>query len=186
MSVVPEHVVTLSLPAEVPALRLLAVPACEPPYDDELAAQTRAAGAAPGPGRPLRRLVPLRLVDDDEAAQLPAAAAVDPAGLPSVRPIARALVQGLLEVLAGVRPVSQLRRITSAELYDQLEAQVQGQPQATGRRPGTGAVRSLHVQERGAVAEVCARVDRHGRAAALALRLEASDGSWRCTEVAGV
>ncbi|MDP9434995.1 MAG: Rv3235 family protein, partial [Actinomycetota bacterium] len=107
--------------------------------------------------------------------------------LPPVRPVAHALVQGLLEVLAGVRPVTQLKRRTSTELYDDLEARVHAQPRVTGARPLTGAVQSLHVQEPApGVAEVCATVRRGPRAAALALRLEHLDGQWCCTSLAGL
>jgi hypothetical protein len=45
----------------------------------------------------------------------------------------------------------------------------------------------LHVQERPeGVVEVCATVQRGGRVAALALRLEGFDGRWRCTVLQGV
>ena len=60
-------------------------------------------------------------------------------------------------------------------------------PRVTGSRPGTGAVRSVHVQQRpDGVAEVCATVHRGQRMAALALRLEGRDGRWCCTELAGL
>ena len=107
--------------------------------------------------------------------------------LPPARPVAHALVQGLLEVLAGVRPVTQLQRGTTPELFAQLERVVHGRPRAVGARPVTGAVRSLHVQERpDGVAEVCATVRRGPRMAAVALRLEGIRGRWTCTELAGL
>jgi hypothetical protein len=176
----------------LPPLRLLPVPVCEPPYDDELEAQGRTPPvthfALPTPVGPLSSLppLPLRLVhdfddDDQTTSRTPASQ------LPQARPVAHALVQGLLEVLAGVRPVSQLQRSTSPELFLELEALVHGRPRATGSRPATGAVRSLHVQQRPeGVAEVCATVQRGRRAAAIALRLEGRDGQWRCTEIAGL
>lgn len=173
----------------LPSLRLLPVPPVEPPYDDELPAERLAAVPAPtAPVGPLRHLVPLRLVpavpDDDEEPLAPRTPVDD---LPPVRPVAHALVQGLLEVLAGVRPVTQLQRGTTPELFAQLEQVVHGRPRPTGARPRTGAVRSLHCQVRPeGVAEVCATVVRDGRAAALALRLEGIAGAWCCTEVAGV
>ena len=184
----------LSLVPALPALRLLPVPPCEPPYDDELAAGV-AVVAATAPIGPLRQLAPapLRLVpplpmapaqpDDEEDGPRRT-----PAGdLPAVRPVAQALVQGLLEVLAGVRPVSQLQRATTPELFAELEQLVHGRPRAAGPRPVTGALRSLHVQERPeGVAEVCATVRRGSRMAAVALRLEGLGGRWCCTEVAGL
>jgi hypothetical protein len=174
-------------------LRLLPAPPCEPPYDDELTAPAHRPGLhlAPAPvgGQGLTlRLVPrggcpLPAVDadDDEPARTPLSQ------LPPARPFAAALVQRLLEVLAGLRPVSQLQRDTSFELLGELELALTGRPRATGPRPTPRDVRSIHVQARDdGVAEVCATVRRGGRAAALALRLEGVDGAWRCTELVGV
>ena len=170
-----------------PSLVLLPVPVSEPPYDDEPGPGDRPrpvlvtrAAASVGP---LRALTPLRLVP-------PLVEKLSPAPLvelPSVRPVAQALVQALLEVLAGVRPLTQLRRRTTPELYEQLEALVHATPRVTGARPGSGAVRSVHVQEPApGVAEVCATVRRGTRAAAVALRLEHADDGWCCTSVDGL
>ena len=188
---VPSAEAPLALvPARVPTLRLLPVPPCEPPYDDERTGGLSVVAAAPAPVGPLRALppLPLRLVPalDDEDDDGPSAR-TPVADLPPARPVAHALVQGLLEVLAGVRPVSQLQRGTTPELFAELERVVHGRPRTTGARPRTGAVRSLHVQERPeGVAEVCATVSRGSRAAAVALRLEGIGGRWCCTEVAGL
>lgn len=179
----------LALVPALPALRLLPVPASEPPYDDELPVRLLAPAAVPL--GPLRGLVPapLRLVpalpardsDEDGPVRTPVS------DLPAARPVAHALVQGLLEVLSGVRPVSQLQRSTTPELFLELEQVVHGRPRAVGARPVTGAVRSLHVQERPeGVAEVCATVRRGPRMAAIALRLEGIGGRWCCTELAGL
>jgi len=176
--------------AALPALRLLPAPPSAPPYDDELPAATGRPAGLLAPVGPLRALAPapLRLVPDlppavpageeDERPRTPADL------LPPVRAVAHALVQGLLEVLAGVRPVGQLQRSTTPELFAQLELAVQARPRSTGARPVTGAVRSLHVQERPeGVAEVCATVHRGQRMAAVALRLEGLSGRWTCTEL---
>ena len=83
--------------------------------------------------------------------------------------------------------MTQLKRRTSAELYDELEARVHAEPRTTGRRPATGAVQSLHVQSPAhGVAEVCATVRRGPRSAAFALRLEHLKGSWCCTALTGL
>lgn len=174
----------------LPALRLLPAPPCAPPYDDELPAISNRPAGLLSPVGPVRGLAPapLRLVPDlpvpvpadeqDERPRTPSDL------LPPARPVAHALVQGLLEVLAGVRPVSQLQRSTTPELFAQLELAVHGRPRGTGTRPVTGAVRSLHVQERPeGVAEVCATVRRGQRMAAVALRLEGLSGRWTCTEL---
>lgn len=186
---VPHAEAPLALVPTLPALRLLPVPPCEPPYDDELPIRPT---AAPTPLGPLRGLTPspLRLVPTPspgygEDEQAPSRTPVS--DLPPARPVAHALVQGLLEVMAGVRPVTQLQRGTTPELFAQLERVVHGRPRAVGTRPVTGAVRSLHVQERAeGVAEVCATVRRGPRMAAVALRLEGIAGRWTCTELAGL
>jgi hypothetical protein len=189
MSVTETEALLAPAPApSLPALRLLPVPVNAPPYDDELPTRPAARTTPLGPLRALAPL-PLRLVPDlppqldDEDAPLRT-----PTGaLPPARPVAHALVQGLLEVLAGVRPVSQLQRSTTPALFEQLERVVHSRPRPAGSRPVTGAVRSLHVQQRpDGVAEVCATVRRGPRMAAIALRLEGVGGRWCCTELAGV
>lgn len=187
---VPSPEAPLALVPSLPVLRLLPVPASEPPYDDELPARALAPTAPIGPLRALAP-APLRLVP-----ALPAAVPDDEDGaprrtpardLPPARPVAHALVQGLLEVLGGVRPVSQLQRGTTPELFTQLEQVVHGRPRPSGTRALTGSVRSLHVQERPeGVAEVCATVRRGARMAAVALRLEGVGGRWCCTELVGI
>ncbi len=164
----------------LPVLRLLPPPPSAPPYDDELAVPP----SAPGPLPPLRELTRARLqVVQDVEAQQPRRTTPSSA-LPPVRTAARVLVQGLLEVMAGVRPVRQLETRTSPELYLRLEALAPTGP--TGQRGPTG-LRSLHVQEhQDGVAEVCATVHRNGRAAALALRLEGDRDRWCLTDVAGL
>jgi hypothetical protein len=176
----------LHAPDRLAPLCLLPVPVCEPPYDDELpdrvGVRLSLVRALPSPVGPLAHLPALRLVAPPEPSTPASAQQV-----PAARPVARALVQGLLEVLGGVRPVTQLRRRTSLELYADLEERVRAQPRPVGVRPSTGAVLSLHVQQPAdSVAEVCATVRRGPRAAALALRLELEGGAWCCTAIAGL
>lgn len=94
--------------------------------------------------------------------------------------------QALVEVLAGDRPVAQLLRWTSTEVYADLQRRVllTVAPTAGQRRPGSGAaaVRRVHVDEPGTgVAEVAAVVRSGPRCRALALRLEGVNGRWVCT-----
>jgi hypothetical protein len=174
-----------ALPAETlavvprPALRLVPAPPSAPPYDDE-----------PGTAPILRLVTPLAPLPevgpfDDDA--WVAAARTPTAALPAAQGFARVLLQAVLEVAAGVRPVKQLQRDTSPELYTRLLETLSGRPRATGTRPDQRAIRSVHVQQRPeGIAEVCATV-RHGeRTLALALRLEGLDGRWKCTELLGV
>jgi hypothetical protein len=186
-------------PAALPALRLLPAPVSAPPYDDELpqGAPLRvltgaAVPAAPSSGGPPEQAAaPLRMLPDppvgadDHADAEPARTPLSQ--LPPPRPFAHALVQRLLEVMAGLRPIGQLQPDTSLELYDQLAEGLTGRARATGARPTRRDVRSLHVQARAdGVAEVCATVRRGGRVQALAFRLEGRSGAWRCTELLGV
>lgn len=162
-------------------LRLLPAPCSEPPYDDErpggrpLPLRPTALGA-----RPLRVVPPLA---DDESWEPARTAASD---LPPAQPFAHALVQRLLEVLAGVRPLKQLQRDTTLDVYDELERVLATRPRVSGPRPDGRAIRSVRVQQRPeGVAEVSATVRRGNRYGAVALRLEGVDGAWRCTELVG-
>jgi len=105
------------------------------------------------------------------------------ADLPEPRGWAARLVQALVEVLAGDRPVGQLVRWTSAEVYDDVAALTL--PATAGRTTtARGVVRSVHVSEPvDGVAEVAALVRRGRRTTAVALRLEGLDGRWQCTAV---
>lgn len=189
-----------------PALRLLPAPGSEPPYDDELTPRRalHPVGSAapallpvtPAPAPVRLRLVPQRqdpppaasafgsaLDDDDDVVR----SRTPLAQLPAPRPFAHALVQRLLEVQAGLRPLSQLQRDTSFELFTELEQTLPRRPRQAGPRPTRRDVRSVHVQaSQDGVAEVCATVHRSGRSTALALRLEGVGGAWRCTALLGV
>jgi hypothetical protein len=176
LTAVPE-----AAPDSGPGLRLLPAPCSEPPYDDErpggqpLPLRPRSFGP-----RPLRVVPPLGDDDWSLPTRTPAA------DLPPAQPFAHALVQRLLEVLAGVRPLAQLQRDTTLEVYDGLERVLTTRPRANGPRPDGRAVRSVHVQQRPeGIAEVSATVRRGGRYGAVALRLEGVNGSWRCTELVG-
>jgi len=141
--------------ALAPGLRLLPAPCSEPPYDDER------PGGRPLPLRPSTfNPRPLRLVppvDED-----PSLVQLD--DLPPVQPFAHALIQRLLEVSAGVRPLKQLQRDTSLDVYDALEQILSARPRRTGPRPDGRAIRSVRVQQRPeGIAEVSATVRTGGR-----------------------
>lgn len=188
----------------LPTLRLLPAPVSDPPYDDERPASPalrlvgpadcapRLTPSTPRPAAALGHLRPPALStvrvhrrsddpDDDDVVRTPSAE------LPPPRAFAHALVQRVLETWAGVRPLPQLQRDTSPDLYAHLEAALGARPVPRGTRPTGRDVRSLHVQQRpDGVAEVCATVHRGTRTAALALRLEGRRGRWICTELVGV
>jgi hypothetical protein len=181
MSAAPIELSLAPQPESSPGLRLLPAPCSEPPYDDErpggraLPLRPRALG-----NRPLRIVPPLPTDDWSVPSRTPAA------DLPPAQPFAHALVQRLLEVLAGVRPLAQLQRDTTLEVYGELERVVTTRPRTNGPRPNGRSVRSIHVQQRPeGIAEVSATVRRGVRYGAVALRLEGVEGSWRCTEIIG-
>jgi hypothetical protein len=98
--------------------------------------------------------------------------------------------QALVEVVGGHRPVTQLARWTSRDVFRDLERRAQLVARATTTAPDTpplrstirSQVRSVHVSRPSTgVAEVSVHV-RHGdRSRALALRLDLVEGRWVCT-----
>lgn len=89
------------------------------------------------------------------------------------------LAQGIAEALAGHRPVQQLVRWTDESVYEMLTHRLTGRVPPAGPRP---RVRSIRISRpRDGVVEATAVVDTAGRCRALALRLEADHGHWRCT-----
>jgi hypothetical protein len=104
------------------------------------------------------------------------------AKLPEPKPWAGRLVQAIVEVTGGARPIGQLVRWTSTEVYDLVRRRCRF-VMAVEPSMRTGAiVRSIHVDEPAdGVAEVCAVVQQGGRCRAIALRLEGVDGRWQCT-----
>ena len=200
--------VTCDEPARI---RIMPVPRTDPPYDDELELAPPIAvttggvqgalalaftlpGGLPTLPSPPVPLVQLRAVPDDisQFAEEPDDPAVRPqlttrANLPDPHRFAGRLAQAILEVVSGARPAAQLARWTSKPVYDDISRRLSRL--ASSGAPGlrgvvAGCVRSVHVTEPlDGIAEVCAIVQREGRALAVALRLEGLDGRWMCTEL---
>jgi hypothetical protein len=96
------------------------------------------------------------------------------------------LVQAVVEVLAGDRPLLQLMRWLDIAVYERLAEHVTnraGRP--PGARPGpVRAVRSVHLCEpRAGVVEAAVVVGSGARVRAVAVRLEGARGRWRCTRL---
>jgi hypothetical protein len=110
--------------------------------------------------------------------------------LPDARSWSTRLAHATVEVLGGARPLSQLRRWTSDEVYAQLSRTGRrggpvGDPRAGRIRPARVVVRAVRVCEvADGIVEACAVVDDGRRARAFAFRLEGTDGRWRCTRLA--
>lgn len=150
--------------------------------------------AAPPAAPPPRRRTPLRLVpdpDDEEPRSVPTEDGDDEVdchhAIPQVhRPWVARLAQALLEALTGERPYGQLLPWTSDQVFaavaKQARRHARTRPQTAPTRRAPGHARTVRVdQPRPEVAEVCALVRRGPRTQAIALRLEAHRGRWRCT-----
>lgn len=190
------------------SLRRVPTPRSEPPYDDELDDPPAAARAATpwvqgalaldvpldaGETWPRPAHAPLHVVETDDPPSPdlqeddPDDAEPDPhQPVPPVhRPWLGRLAQALVEVLSGERAPRQLLTWTSDEVYAAITARTAALARDRSgeltRRPPV-QLRTVHVSQPAAgVAEVCALVHRGGRARALALRVEARRGRWRCT-----
>jgi hypothetical protein len=167
-------------PAAAPGLHLRLVRSPQPPLADPREPVRLLHPGVPAP-RPLHRPGPRPKPDRPR----------DPDGdfgptwstradLPSPRDAGRSIVLLVLEVMAGRRPATQLRGVTTPGLFASLSG---------GRRPrwcadGTAplVLGRVHVCEPvDGVAEVSVVARRAGRAHAVAARLEGLDGRWRCT-----
>ena len=189
--------------------RQMPLPLREPPFDDERGDGNRrpvqgvatstpvtqgslalahvlpcGTPAVPEPATALH-LVDLGVVDlgaGGVAAPMPTQgrrASTRPAEPADARRWSARLAQGIAEVLAGHRPVQQLVRWTDESVYEMLTHRLIGRVPPAGPRP---RVRSIRISRpRDGVVEASAVVDTAGRCRALALRLEADHGHWRCT-----
>lgn len=189
------------LPSE-PPLFIRLVPPCDPPFDDERPPWERTWPPQQPSGwvqLPLLDRVDLELpcllppvFELAETSPPPSASATDDdgfferqpterEGLPEPGPVAGRYVRAILEVLSGQRQSRQLTKVMTPDVLEQLECL------GTGAVPRVWAstLRSLHVSEPlPGVAEVCAILQRDGRATALAMRMAGLDGRWVITSSA--
>ncbi len=204
--------------AATAALKVSSAPLLEPPYDDEPIRRHTAEllDTLDQPLLPCFGTANFGAANFG-AARKPAAVKADPsysrkvAGdhggfcrqrtsgsqLPEPRSHARKLVQALMEMSSGVRPLGQLVPWLHETLYFEL-ADRYGTVRAANRhaalyrsRSGSSKPRSDQIRTRVAsvhtcepadgIVEVSAVVHDRGRSYAVALRMEGLDGSWRCT-----
>jgi hypothetical protein len=201
-----------SLARPVSPLRVRPLAEIRPPIEVDLPRAARSARDLTATAAPIQGTLALALpqpvwagLDDDQDRDFgpqptPRSELPDPAGW------ARGLTQVLVEVLAGLRPSTQLLRWTTDEVYQVIRAATvptssgrstrgpapvrgraggarsAGQPaRSAGPRP-RAVVRSVRACEPAdGVAEVSAVVSTPHRAQAVALRLEGHDGRWRVT-----
>ena len=178
------------------SLRRLPVPACEPPYDEPPAPAAEALGTV-GERRPTTQgALALAFALPTGVPAVPGTSALR--GAPALRLVGRAevvlpaprawagpFVQALAEALVGARPLPQLVRWTTAEVYLELQRHLRATRDCDASSRARAQVRSLHVSEPAdGIAEVCALVQRGTRASAVAVRLESVEGRWKCTALA--
>lgn len=188
-----------AIPGQRTDVRLRAVPPTEPaaeelPADDLQVAAMPASVAAVRQARARLRPVvqgTLALVAEPRPVRAgradPAAGAAMEALLrPDGRRWAMLLAQGIVEVASGERPMSQLSRWTTFEVYESLRwtltRRITRRRAATPGTPRATHALSVHVSAiTPTVVEACATIRFGQRVHALAYRLEASDTGWLCT-----
>jgi hypothetical protein len=101
----------------------------------------------------------------------------------------RRYAQAAVEIVGGDRPVSQLLRWTSREVYADLERRAQLVARAGGHRPGQARVQPVRPKVVGVrtcfvapdIVEAGLHVRYGDRSRALAARFELRSGRWVCT-----
>lgn len=180
-----------------PGVRWVPAPPLAPPYDDErwpqgIGSEEHAGGSvleAPrlGPGQPggLALSLPFPAPSPAVPRLRLASPAESPAPQATVPPPAlwaARFVRVLLEVMAGLRPVSQLGAWADSEVCRRIARRIGTADRCQDLRRSVGTLRSLHVSSPApGVAEVCAVVEFGDRVRAVALRAEAAGTPWRCT-----
>jgi hypothetical protein len=171
-------------PAKVLLLRR--APRIEGLYDDErpepgmaVAIDGALALAFPpstGAAVPLQLVPPAGGVDAPEADAPVTGPTTDP------RRLAGPLAQAIAEVLTGFRAPQQLAQIATLDVLRLLERNAGRMVPRGVRTPPRPRVSTLRLCEPCAgVAEIAAVIDTGARRRAMALRLEAYRGQWRCT-----
>jgi hypothetical protein len=150
----------------------------EPPFDDELWPHPHAVGV-------LDQRLPF---ERDGRSSGPRPQLGDPFardGLPDPAQWGRRLLVGLIETAGGRRPLQQLTALLSAGVASGIGADFERAAQRNTRHWTHAAViRSVRAtQPAEGVAELCATVQAGRRVRAVAFRLEARDGRWRCTRL---
>jgi Family of unknown function (DUF6459) len=169
------------------ALRVRPVPVVEPrPAVRVVPDDVDDAG---GPGRPVQEALPLDVPDlagPGPAAALGAASVTLTASAGHAcgpRGWAVQFTQAALEVVAGLRPPTQLLRWTTEEVQVALQRR-HALALRAGERPRRLRVRSVHVSTPvDGVAEVAAIVGDGVRYRAFAFRMEGYDERWRVTAI---
>jgi len=157
------------VPTIVPA------PRREPPFDDEL----------PNPRLHIVRAGERELPFPEPPVDICAITTTRRSDLPDPSAWTRRLLVGLTEAASGRRPLNQVAALLSPSVARGLGGDFD-RASARGSRHWLhrANVRNVHVTEpRDGVAELAATLQAGGRVRAIALRLEARHGHWRCTRM---
>lgn len=102
--------------------------------------------------------------------------------LPDPTRMCCAMVQAAVEALRGTRPLAQLARWVSPEIYEQLAARAELTQRVRGEATHRAAIRRIRLCRLGEfAAEATVVVDDGPRVRAVAVRLEGHRGHWRAT-----
>jgi hypothetical protein len=104
-------------------------------------------------------------------------------GLPEPEAWTKQLATGIAEVLIGERPVFQLMRWVSFDVYREIDRQVQPKLElhAKRARPFVRCLRIENTSEK--IIEATAVIQKGFRGRGMGLRLEAENDRWRCTQL---
>ena len=104
-------------------------------------------------------------------------------GLPDPKYWTRKLVTGIAEALIGERPVYQLIKWVSFEVYQEIEKQSKQRSGMNSQRIRP-IIRSVRIElTNDKVIEATAVIQKGKRGRGMGLRLEAESDRWRCTEL---
>jgi hypothetical protein len=150
-------------------------PRREPPFDDEVPPQLYAVG-------PLDQQLPFEPAPCPRPAERRSAPRTS---LPDPALWGRRLLIGIIETAGGRRPLQQLSALLSHSVAHGLGADFERAAQRRRRHwTHAASIRSVRAcAPADGVAELCATLQVGPRVRAVALRLEADQGRWRCTKL---
>ncbi|QTE30287.1 Rv3235 family protein [Pengzhenrongella sicca] len=135
---------------------------------------------APAPS-PVRELAGGLGADAPGRPRRPSLAGAD-GPLPDPTALCCAVVQAAVEALRGTRPLAQLCRWVSPEIYEQLEIRSELTRRVLGVGSHRATIRRIRLFRLGeGAAEATVVVDDGPRVRAVAIRLEGHRGQWRAT-----
>ncbi|MFM1826469.1 MAG: hypothetical protein RLZZ37_1104 [Actinomycetota bacterium] len=104
-------------------------------------------------------------------------------GLPEPKAWTKQLVTGIAEVLIGERPIFQLMRWVSFDVYLEIDKNIKQRNNKNSQRIRP-LIRSVHIDQTSEnVVQAIAVIQKGKRGRGMGIRLEAEEDRWRCTEL---